>query len=57
MTKIKTFKEFYTELDGKTERGEIEEIMNRATIAILKVYLPYKAYEGMSAWRKAETVQ
>jgi|GEM_PF-3484591 len=56
MTKIKTFKEFYTELDGKTEHDEIEEIMNRATIAILKVYLPYKAYEGMSAWKKADYV-
>ena len=58
---MKTLEELYAELDGKTERTEIEAVMKEASIAVLKVYLKYeggyKAYDGMSEWRKAEYVE
>lgn len=53
-----TLDEVYTELEGKTDRAEIEAILNRATTGTLKKYVNneggYKAYDGMSAWKRAD---
>lgn len=59
--KTLTIGELYAAVEGKTERSEIEAILTKASIAVLKEYLNneagYKAYDGMSTWRKADYVE
>ena len=56
MTKLE---ELYVKLEGKTERTEIEAILNGATVATLKTYAKYEGFYGepISSWRKARLVQ
>ena len=56
MTKLE---ELYVKLEGKTERTEIEAILNGATVGTLRTYAKYEGFYGepISSWRKAKLVQ
>ncbi|MBQ3347102.1 MAG: hypothetical protein II876_04790 [Synergistaceae bacterium] len=55
----KKLEELYAELDGKTERSEIEKILSGTTVVALRRYMKQEgmSYDGSSKLRKAELVQ
>ncbi len=57
--RIRGIKELYAELEGKTERTEIEAVLKSATIAILKTYMKKEGLicKGYSKWKKADFVE
>lgn len=56
---IKTADELRARLEGKTERGVIESILNGATVAPLKAYMKEEGFDctGYHTWKKADFVE
>lgn len=56
---IKTAEELRARLDGKTERSEIEAVLNGATVGTLKSYVKEEGFDctGYHTWKKADFVE
>ncbi len=58
-TMIKTAEELRVKLEGKTERSEIEAVLNGATVGTLKLYVKEEGFDctGYHTWKKADFVE